>query len=128
MTIEQRVAKLEKQNRWMKRGGGLALAAVACVVLMGQGKAEPLPDLIGKSLTLKSERGQEWLTAKRSGLGFTLSVRPGGKGNPGVALLANEKSAGLVIWRGKHAGAVLSGGALTLHDAKGEVIWQAPPK
>ena len=40
MTIEQRVAKLESQNRWMKRGGGLVLAAVACVVLMGQGKAK----------------------------------------------------------------------------------------
>ena len=25
MTIEQRVAKLERQNRWMKRVGGLVL-------------------------------------------------------------------------------------------------------
>ncbi len=41
MTIEQRVAKLEKQNRWMRRGGGVMLAAVACVVLMGQGKERP---------------------------------------------------------------------------------------
>ena len=45
MTIEQRVAKLERQNRWMKRGGGLALAAVACVVLIGQGKAKELPGM-----------------------------------------------------------------------------------
>ncbi len=39
MTIEQRVAKLERQNRWMKRVGGAILAAVACVVLVAQGKA-----------------------------------------------------------------------------------------
>ncbi len=28
MTIEQRLAKLERQNRWMKRMGGLTLAAI----------------------------------------------------------------------------------------------------
>ena len=38
MTIEQRVAKLEQQNRWMKRTGGLILAVVACVVLIVKGK------------------------------------------------------------------------------------------
>ena len=58
MTIEQRVAKLEKQNRWMKRMGGLAVAAVACVVLMGQGKAKELPDLVAKSLTIKDRHGK----------------------------------------------------------------------
>ena len=35
MTIEQRVEKLERKNRWTRRGGGLALATVACVVPMG---------------------------------------------------------------------------------------------
>ncbi len=59
MTIEQRVAKLERQNRWMKRGSGLALAAIACVVLIGQGKAKALPDLVVRSLTVKSKSGKE---------------------------------------------------------------------
>ena len=58
MTIEQRLAKLEKQNRWMKRGGGLALAAVACVVLIAQGKAKELPDLVVRSLTLRDGEGK----------------------------------------------------------------------
>ena len=58
MTIEQRVAKLERQNRWMKRGGGLMLAAVACVVLMGQGKPKALPDLVVRSLTLRDGEGK----------------------------------------------------------------------
>ncbi len=57
MTIEQRLAKLERQNRWMKRGGGLMLAAIACVVLIGQGKAKALPDLVAKSLTIKDRHG-----------------------------------------------------------------------
>ncbi len=59
MTIEQRVAKLERQNRWMKRGGGLALAAVACVVLMGQGKTG-LKRLTGRQLFLKDEQGTQY--------------------------------------------------------------------
>ncbi len=58
MTIEQRVAKLERQNRWLKRVGGLVLATFACVVLMGQGKPKELPDLVAKSLTLKDENGK----------------------------------------------------------------------
>ena len=58
MTIEQRLAKLERQNRWMKRAGGMALAAVACVVLMGQGKAKVVPDLVAKSLTIKDKDGK----------------------------------------------------------------------
>lgn len=40
MTIEQRVAKLERQNRRMRRGGGVALAVVACVVLTGNARGE----------------------------------------------------------------------------------------
>ena len=58
MTIEQRLAKLERQNKWMKRMGGLVLAAVACVVLMGQGKPKELPDLVAKSLTIKDKDGK----------------------------------------------------------------------
>ena len=51
MTIEQRVAKLERQNRWMKRGGGLMLAVVACVVLMGQGREPENAFLTARRIT-----------------------------------------------------------------------------
>ncbi len=33
MTIEQRVAKLERQNRWMRRIGVVGLALVAAIVV-----------------------------------------------------------------------------------------------
>ena len=62
MTIEQRLTKLERQNRWMKRGGGLALAAVACVVLIGQGKPKELPDLEARSLTIRDRSGKARIT------------------------------------------------------------------
>ena len=74
MTIEQRLAKLERQNRWMRRVGGLAAAAVACVVLMGQGKAKVLPDLEVRSLTVKSKGGKE-LAFLGADVGWTALLR-----------------------------------------------------
>ena len=109
MTIEQRLAKLEQQNRWMKRGGGLMLAAVACVVLMGQGKPKELPDLVAKSLTIKDAKGGTRATLYEvSGAPyFTLRDKAG---NTRVKL------------------SLLAGGEplLRMYDAKGKVIWQAP--
>ncbi len=59
MTIEQRVAKLERQNRWMKRVGGLMLAAVACVVLVAQGAKPKVHDLVAaKRFVLHDETGK----------------------------------------------------------------------
>ena len=37
MTLERRIERLERQNRRLKRAGGLALLAAASIVLMGQG-------------------------------------------------------------------------------------------
>ena len=58
MTIEQRLERLERQNRWMKRGGAVAVALVAAVFLMGQAKPKELPDLEVRSLTLKDNAGR----------------------------------------------------------------------
>ena len=173
MTIEQRLAKLERQNRWMKRAGGLMLAAVACVVLMGQGKPKELPDLVAKSLTIKDEKG-----GKRVELGtekgsayvrlhdqngrVRLSLRTAANGNPHLNLVdqtgkkpvvlrtfldgsvllalkglflrsaANGSPAILLTGRGgirAWLGRADDGSpVLKLRDAKGKVIWQAPPK
>ena len=49
MTMVQRLEKLERQNKWMKRIGAVAVALVAAVFLMGQGKEKELPDLVGRS-------------------------------------------------------------------------------
>ncbi len=74
MTIEQRVAKLERQNKWMKRAGGLALAAVACVVLMGQGKPKELPDLRARSLTITDAKGKRRISLHATEAGPRLDL------------------------------------------------------
>ncbi len=98
MNIEQRLAKLERQNRWMKRAGGLALAAVACVVLMGQGKPKGLPDLVARSLILKDSTGT---------LRFSLRAQKGG---------------GEMHIIGKDGSVQLSPGWLRLRGGKDEAI------
>jgi hypothetical protein len=58
MTTEQRLARLERENRWMRRIGAVGLALVAAVFLMGQEKAKDLPDLEVRSLTVKDKDGK----------------------------------------------------------------------
>ncbi len=158
MTIEQRVAKLERQNRWMKRVGGVMLATVASLVLMGQGKAKELPDLAVRSLTVKSKGGKE-LAFLGADVGWTALLRFTSKdgrhqarlgttlnGAPHLYLGDNairaQVSLGLTPWgspgfgvRDKNGvnrlglGVARDGSVfLKLQDAKGKVIWQAPPK
>jgi hypothetical protein len=57
MTLEQRVEKLERQNRWMKRVGAVAVAVVAAVALIGQAKDEELKDLRVRSLKVVDDKG-----------------------------------------------------------------------
>jgi len=58
MTVEKRLEKLERENRWMRRAGTVVLAVAATVLLVGQGKGEKLPDLEVWSLTVKGEKGE----------------------------------------------------------------------
>ncbi len=44
MTLEQRLERLERENRWMRRIGAVAVAVAAAVFLIGQGKAKELGD------------------------------------------------------------------------------------
>ena len=74
MTTEQRLANLEKQNLWMKRVGGLALAALACVVLIGQGEAKEPPDLEVRSLKITDKTGKTRISlGTNSGSGGVLT-------------------------------------------------------
>ncbi len=38
MTLEERIVRLERQNRWMKRIGGGAVALVGLLLTVGQSK------------------------------------------------------------------------------------------
>jgi hypothetical protein len=63
MTTEQRLERLERENKWMRRIGVVAVAVAATVFLIGQGKEKALPDLKAKSLELIDESGKRWLFA-----------------------------------------------------------------
>jgi hypothetical protein len=50
MTTEQRLERLEQENRWMRWIGAVAVAVVAAVLLVGQGKDKEPQDLVVRSL------------------------------------------------------------------------------
>jgi hypothetical protein len=113
MTTEQRLERLERENRWMRRIGAVCLALVAAVFLMGQEKAKELPDLeVGSLKALVLYDGN--LKARA-----TL----------GVAL---DGEAGLLLYDGNLKARAMLGTAhdgtpgLKLFDPKGKVIWKAP--
>ena len=58
MTLEQRVEKLERQNRWFKRGAALVVALAACGTLMAQKKEEEPRDLMVRSLQVIDGEGR----------------------------------------------------------------------
>ena len=57
MTVEQRVERLESQNRWMKRLLALTLAGVAAVVLVAQ-KAPPPEEIRAKRFVVTEGKGK----------------------------------------------------------------------
>jgi len=58
MTTGQRVERLEREVRWMRRMGALAVAVAAAVFLVGQGKDKELPDLEVRSLKVVDKEGR----------------------------------------------------------------------
>jgi hypothetical protein len=75
MTTEQRLVRLERENRWMRRIGAVAVAVAAAVFLIGQEKANPLPDLRARSLSLIDDNGKQWLFAgSKDGAPSSLSL------------------------------------------------------
>ena len=57
MTTEQRLERLERENRWMRRIGAVAVAVAAAVFLIGQGKDKDLQDLVVRSVLVKDKHG-----------------------------------------------------------------------
>ena len=52
MTTEQRLERLERENRWMRRFGAVGVAVAAAVFLIGQGQPEEDAALKGTRLEL----------------------------------------------------------------------------
>ena len=153
MDLKQRVAQLERGNRRMKRIGAFVLLMAAVVLLSGQAKGKDLPDLEVGSLTLKDKDGRRRavLSARADGpVGLTL-IDKEGTARAGLTMgefavvflsdkagtmrvklaLAQDGSPVLILsdkdGRPRAGLDVLAGSPrLTLFDAKGDVLWQAP--
>jgi hypothetical protein len=133
MTLEQRLEKLERENRWMRRLGAVCLAVVAAVFLMGQDKPIGLPDHVVRSLTIMDGNGKvrAWLgTMPRGGVYLSLADKDA-KPRAMLATLADGATALTLKGKdGKERVALKvfgdSSPRLRLLDAKGSVIWKAP--
>jgi hypothetical protein len=145
MNTEQRLAQLERQLRWLKRLGVLAVAVGAVVVLGGQAKEKGLPDLKVRSLQVIDRDGTTRcvLASDSAGDGRTgLFIQYGLAER--VALYARKDLAVLAIEDMKERTSVSlrvdpevrldRGGGTTLagvpslrfFDQTGKVIWKAP--
>ncbi len=104
MTLEQRLERLERQNRWMKRVGALGLAVAAAVLLSGQAKGKAWQHLEVSSLTLMDKDGMA---------GASLSLF--GTGTP--HLLLHDKNGKKRVWLGVNKDGSAS---LDLYDKDGK--------
>ena len=80
MSVEERLERLERQNKWMRRLGAVGVALVAAVFLMGQEKEkEPkLADVIeAHSLVLRDKRGNKRFVARATAMGAELQLFAG---------------------------------------------------
>ncbi|MHC4223244.1 MAG: hypothetical protein ACYSX0_11970 [Planctomycetota bacterium] len=103
MSLEERLQRLERQNRWFKRIGATAVAVVAVVVLIGQAGPKKLPDLEVRSLKVKDEEGN-----------VRASISPFEQG-AALGLSDKEGKARMMlgVWGGPFIG---------FHDGKGETF------
>ncbi len=117
-TLERRLDRVERENRWLKQAGVVALAVIAAIVLMGQAtwKLAP-PGKPGKVVGAE----QFIVHDARGGVRAELGTLPNGtvrlilydRGNPGetrVILSAGPETSP----------------ALSFSDKAGKVIWRAP--
>jgi hypothetical protein len=149
MTTEQRLEKLERENRWMRRIGVVAVAVAAIVFLVAQGKNKVPPDLVVRSLAVKDrngrirarlflqerERGEEPILTMEDPYGTGAYVSPGGLGITGAGGkssagigLSNHRAPGLQMTdtNGRIRVSLSTVGAPTLEmrDAKGKTrVW-----
>ena len=104
MNLEERVNRLERQNRRLKMAGLIALLALLSVVLMGQ--AETVPDVIkAKNFVLLDDKG-----TVRGGMGVT--------SHGSLIQLYDPKGTARATLGSQNGPA---GTALTLYDEKGAI-------
>ena len=99
MTLEDRIVRLERQNRWMKRVGGVAVVLAGLFLTLGQSK--PPDEVSASKFTLVDEKGEgkgAWALHDGEPV-FTMH----GKGGDRVGLTTST----IVLYRAKDKGRIL---------------------
>jgi hypothetical protein len=156
MTTEERLARVERQLRWLKRLGALAIAVGAVVVLGGQAAKKP-PDVVKArefivvdskghtraklevseaveaegvpQLTLRDQEGWPTLVLMHTPSGPVIQMNDKRDGKASVTLgLPIHGHPLLVMRHGKAClrGTVAKHPLLYIANAKGEMVWDAP--
>ena len=105
MTTEQRLERLERENRWMRRIGAVAVAVAAVVFFIGQGKEKRLPWLEVERLTLKDKSGARRAVLMAAEGWVSLSLFDGGPGldnRSHLGLTTRADGSSEVSLRGRH--------------------------
>jgi hypothetical protein len=145
MTTEQRLARLERENRWMRRLGAVAVAVAAAVFLVGQGKDKPRV-VEAQKFVLRDSEGKsraELSLRERGGVGLAsllllrpdapmLALRDGSGRSRLVLSAADEGATDMLIKDARGNARVLLGvshrgsGGIEVYAPNGTVIWKAP--
>ena len=132
MSIEERLERLERQNKWMRRIGAVGVALVAAIFLLGQGKEQAVPSIKARELVLVDEAGAKRasLTTKNDKTQLAFFDK---KGKAVVELTALRGSGRLSLswpsgWKKPHIAVETQrpAGSLVIFDKDGNVIWQVP--
>lgn len=120
MTLEQRLERLERENRWMRRIGVAGAALAFAVLLPGQGTGNEPSNLDVRSLVVRDKSGTPRVRITDSGVSLLDEHQ---KAHIGLGVFA--ALAGLVVWdRDGHARASVvlddDGPAVAIKDASGK--------
>lgn len=129
-TVVQRLARVERENRRLKRLGGLMLLGFTAVVLMGQTKGARVVE--AEKFVLRDPTGKvraSLSTLPDSSVGFailsadgkSLSLSAEGDGTMGLTMYDKSKKLRAEIFT-----LADGSGGLALYDASGKVVWKAP--
>ncbi len=120
MTLEQRVGRLETQNRWAKRAASILFGCCAAGILMAQGSPKQEP-LRAAAISLVDETGKENLWIGRDKNGRT-QVALKWKEGEGLSLVTKPGASSSVHLKGVSASAEVitsAGSSMMLQSRKG---------
>lgn len=124
MSITDRLDRLERQNRWLRRGLTVFAAAMVAGLLMGQGGVEPVPDwILAKEFRVVSDDGHILVSIGQSPGGH---FRRTGGDAVGNSLIVSFGADGLIQMFNRRAKEIVrisatddGDGAVTTYDARG---------